>query len=171
MARSSTKRLIFHLALTLLMMAFIFWQSSLPAEMSRQESGAIVQVLARFLHASDDTISFFVRKGAHFTEYLILGLCLFCTVRDIGVYNHRSRSAARVGVQAGSPVSKTLQPGDPRTFLLPWAIGALYAVSDELHQSFVPGRSCELRDMLIDACGVAAGVAILWFYTKNKRQC
>ena len=163
------------------MTAFIFWQSSLPAEMSRQESGAIVQVLARFLHASDDTISFFVRKGAHFTEYLILGLCLFCTVRDIGVYSHRSRSAERVGVQpgspvsealqAGGPVSEVLQPGSPRTFLLPWAIGALYAVSDELHQSFVPGRSCELRDMLIDACGVAAGVAILWFYTKNKRQC
>ena len=71
-----------YLVLTILVMAFIFWQSSLPAEMSRQESGAIVQVLARFLHASDDTISFFVRKGAHFTEYLVLGLCLFLTVRD-----------------------------------------------------------------------------------------
>ena len=42
-------------------------------------------------------------------------------------------------------------------------IGVLYAVTDEVHQYFVPGRSCELRDALIDACGVAAGVAIVWW--------
>ena len=29
-------------------------------------------------------------------------------------------------------------------------IGALYAVSDEIHQLFIVGRSCEIRDVIID---------------------
>ena len=45
-------------------------------------------------------------------------------------------------------------------------VGSLYAVFDEIHQYFVPGRACQLRDMVIDICGVAAGVlmvfSVLW---------
>ena len=38
--------------------------------------------------------------------------------------------------------------------------GVLYAVSDELHQHFVPGRQGSPLDVLIDAAGVAIGVAV-----------
>lgn len=31
-------------------------------------------------------------------------------------------------------------------------------MTDEVHQLFVPGRSCQVTDMLIDSCGVLAGV-------------
>ncbi|HXG77088.1 MAG TPA: VanZ family protein [Gaiellaceae bacterium] len=41
------------------------------------------------------------------------------------------------------------------------ALGVLYAASDELHQSFVPGREGAPLDVAIDAVGVAAGV-LLW---------
>jgi VanZ family protein len=41
------------------------------------------------------------------------------------------------------------------------ALGIAYAVSDELHQHFVPGRLGSPFDVLIDAVGVAAGVT-LW---------
>jgi len=41
------------------------------------------------------------------------------------------------------------------------ALGIAYAASDELHQVFVPGRRGSLLDVLIDAVGVALGVA-LW---------
>ena len=44
----------------------------------------------------------------------------------------------------------------PRLALL---VGALYAVSDEVHQAFVPGRQGSPLDVAIDAVGVAAGVA------------
>ncbi len=42
-----------------------------------------------------------------------------------------------------------------------FALGALYAVSDELHQVFVPGRLGSPLDVAIDTVGVAVGV-LLW---------
>jgi VanZ family protein len=49
-----------------------------------------------------------------------------------------------------------------------FAIGALYAVSDEVHQSFVPGRLGSPLDVAIDAVGVAAGV-LLWQSVRARR--
>jgi VanZ like family len=55
--------------------------------------------------------------------------------------------------------------GRPR---LAFAIGVLYAVSDELHQSFVPGRLGSPLDVAIDAMGVAAGI-LLWQSVRARR--
>jgi VanZ family protein len=44
---------------------------------------------------------------------------------------------------------------------LAFAVGTLYAMSDELHQSFVTGRHGSAIDVAIDAVGVACGIA-LW---------
>ena len=43
-----------------------------------------------------------------------------------------------------------------------WVVGTLYAASDEIHQLFVPGRSGQLRDVLLDSDGVAAGILLAW---------
>ena len=40
-------------------------------------------------------------------------------------------------------------------------IGFLYASTDEFHQTFVPGRSGEIRDILIDTFGVLLGALIV----------
>ena len=40
-------------------------------------------------------------------------------------------------------------------------VGLIYAISDEYHQSFVPGRSAEIRDVLIDTTGVMFGIIIV----------
>lgn len=40
------------------------------------------------------------------------------------------------------------------------ALGVAYAVSDEIHQSFVPGRQGSPLDVLIDSVGVIAGVVL-----------
>ena len=42
-----------------------------------------------------------------------------------------------------------------------WALAVLYGVSDEWHQSFVPGREPALLDVVFDAAGAAFGVAVL----------
>ena len=137
------KKRILPLIITVLIMVFIFLQSALPADLSKEESNLIVQALIEFLHVDPKILSFAVRKCAHFTEYLLLGLSLFATVREYDPDGLERNEQWR------------------RTALLSWGIGALYALTDEVHQAFVPGRSCEIRDMLIDSCGVAAGVLIM----------
>ena len=49
----------------------------------------------------------------------------------------------------------------------------LYASTDELHQLFVPGRSGQVKDVLIDGCGAVIGALIIWgisyLFHKNKK--
>lgn len=150
-----------HIFLSFFIIVFIFCQSALPADLSQQESGAVVRLLAGFLHADESLISFCVRKGAHFLEYLLLGASLFCTVRDLRLAAALSKAGQE---KAGGYANAGMSTGGGLFgFLLPWIFAVLYAASDELHQYFVPGRSCELRDVLIDACGAAAGVVIVWW--------
>ena len=140
---------IFHIVLTVVIMAFIFVQSALTAELSLRESNVIVQWLASFLHAQPEMLSFLVRKCAHFLEYLVLGCSLFVTVRDLFRLNRWKGSLAS------------------------FVIAAAYAATDELHQMFVAGRSCEARDILIDSCGALTGILIAWlvsFLREKKKE-
>ncbi len=50
---------------------------------------------------------------------------------------------------------------------LAFALGTLYAVSDEIHQAFVPGRMGSPVDVAIDALGVACGV-VLWQRLRSR---
>ena len=121
----------YHILFAILVMVFIFIQSALPGDLSGRESNLIVQFLAERFSLDPLAVSFAVRKTGHFLEYLILGCSLVPVMR-----NHRMGS------------------------VLAWVIGSVYAVTDEIHQLFVPGRSCEIRDMCIDSCGVLVGVVI-----------
>jgi len=40
------------------------------------------------------------------------------------------------------------------------ALSFAYAITDEIHQIFVPGRACQLQDMLIDLAGIVSGMAV-----------
>ena len=46
-----------------------------------------------------------------------------------------------------------------RAWRLAWLLAVLYAVTDEFHQSFVPGRTSTVADVMIDALGAAIGLA------------
>ena len=163
-------------------MAFIFLQSALPADLSSQESGVIVDLIMRFfesiLPVERESVVFAVRKGAHFTEYLILGAVLVQAVKE---WNSESKLSGSSSVAGAAPDPKKRGvTSDPRMLaaggaLAAWLIGTAYAVTDEFHQSFVPGRSCELRDVMIDSCGVLTGVLLVtlveWIRrAKEQRQ-
>lgn len=47
-----------------------------------------------------------------------------------------------------------------RAVLLGAALASLYGVTDELHQSFVPGRDTSAGDWVADTLGAAAGAAL-----------
>jgi VanZ family protein len=51
---------------------------------------------------------------------------------------------------------------------LAFALGTLYAASDEIHQAFVPGRMGSPVDVAIDAIGVVSGV-VLWQAIQSRR--
>lgn len=76
-----------------------------------------------------------LRKLAHFVEYLVLGVLLYRAI-DGTTFN-------------------------PRIALRALGLAVLFAVGDELHQSFVSGRTAAAWDCLIDAAGAAAGVALV----------
>lgn len=78
--------------------------------------------------------SFLIRKFAHFSLFFVLEIIIYylCTVFSLKY------------------------PGLISTLFV-----SLYAISDEIHQYFVPGRSCELRDMLIDISGAVIALIIL----------
>lgn len=128
--RNSKSKNTFYFALLVGVMVFIFIQSAFPASVSRQQSGVVVVFLAKVLGWTPDNITLLVRKAGHFLEYLVLGVVLALALKE-----------------------RVKRPG-----WTAWGIGTLYAVTDELHQLFVNGRSCELRDVVIDAVGVAIGV-------------
>lgn len=76
-----------------------------------------------------------VRKAAHMTEYGILSILFYIW---LGKWQFRVRRRA----------------------LLAIAFAALYAVSDEIHQLFVPGRAGMVRDVVIDSMGSVFGIFI-----------
>ena len=47
-------------------------------------------------------------------------------------------------------------------------VGAVYAASDEVHQIFIPGRSGEGKDVLLDCVGVLLGILILSLFWSDR---
>ena len=40
------------------------------------------------------------------------------------------------------------------------ALSFAYAITDEIHQIFVPGRACQFQDMMVDLSGIVSGMAV-----------
>lgn len=91
-------------------------------------------------------IDYPVRKAAHATEYAILGIFIFGSIYN--GYNGKKSCGNTDGRKAG--IIKYAFPA--------WTAGTFYAVTDEIHQLFVPGRSGKALDVCIDSAGVFAGI-------------
>lgn len=132
-----------------LWMVLIFSLSHQPAGVSGGISSEIVrqvfEAIVRIVPVEFDTLHTLFRKSAHFFAYLVLGLLLVKTLLKNGVAFWRA-------------------------MLWAFALSVLYAASDEFHQLFIPGRSGEVRDVLIDSAGAATGLLGYWFFAKLKWQ-
>ena len=53
-----------------------------------------------------------------------------------------------------------------KKYLLAFLICVIYAISDEIHQLFVPGRAGQVRDVLIDSAGSLLGIIIVMAFEK-----
>ena len=139
--------------LVILWMTIIFLHSSMDATDSSQESGVVVTFITEhFVPGYEkmdaeqqakvtDTVTLIVRKGAHMAEYAILGFLLVgaLEIRHLGIL-----------------------------WLVAWMIAIAYAGTDEFHQTFVPGRIGELRDVCVDGVGALIGVTVAIWIEKIK---
>ena len=71
-----------HLILTIAVMLFIFIQSAMPGHVSGAESYFFVRFISGLTGVEEESLSFIVRKAAHFTEFMALGICLALNVTD-----------------------------------------------------------------------------------------
>lgn len=125
----------------------IFYFSNQVANVSSNSSGRIINFLAQVIPVlknmpeeerqvvCSDVLQPIVRKTAHFSIYTLLGFFTMNFALTFNVDKYKRGIAS-------------------------WGAGTLYAVTDELHQYFVPGRSCEFRDVCIDSLGVFTGIMI-----------
>ena len=93
-----TNRAILFSALSLIWGLFIFSQSIKTGAVSEQMSMGIVSWIAQFFHIDAELLHVLVRKGAHFGEYLLLGVLLSLTMREAGLL---PRTAGQHGVRRG----------------------------------------------------------------------
>lgn len=123
-------------------MGVIFFLSAQNGNESGEVSGQVVRVLLRILRADEQAwektgeLARFhsaVRTLAHFSEYAVLGILL-------------------------APAWKL---SGARAFpLFAQVTASVWAVLDEWHQAYVPGRACQWQDMLTDSLGAAVGIAL-----------
>src|SRR5574342_186362 len=57
----------------------------------------------------------------------------------------------------------------PRWLFAAWLLATLYSVTDEFHQSFVPGRHPVVTDMLIDSVGAALALIFMSRYDRRSQ--
>lgn len=160
MKQNSRKKLLWGMGL-LLWMGVIFYFSAQNGEESSEMSGGIIRMAAQLLWRDFDSLSlleqagrldsltFVVRKGAHFTEYAVLG---FLASGFLSTWQFAGVHACRIRIGAA------------------WCFSVLYAVSDELHQCFSDGRSPKAFDVLVDSCGAAVGIGMFFLGTWMLRR-
>lgn len=121
-------------------MAVIFAYSAQDAVRSLQSSDGVMNYLlsafgSLFEHFSRETLSFVVRKCAHFGVFFVLGVLV-------------TNAVARSGGELFYIGSLGLD------------ICVFYAASDEFHQYFIDGRACRLFDICVDSVGALLGVLL-----------
>ena len=140
-------KIIIHI-LVLGWMLIIFMLSAQEAQVSSSLSGGLIyNVASLFIRGYKDMPldqqiliidhwQHTVRKNAHFFAYFVLGILVVSTM-----YTYRIKQITRLFIS--------------------FAVIFLYAVSDEIHQIFVPGRAAMIGDVVIDTAGGLAGMAVI----------
>lgn len=160
------KKNILRIILILLLLGtfyIIFGFSSQDGEKSGSISRRITEKIATFIPQIQkeneiekenimNTMERIIRKMAHFSIYTAVGLLLMSLV---STYNIKEKNR----------------------LIITLITGIIYASSDEIHQSFVPGRSPMITDIVIDTMGVILGILLIILgkkiikkYRENKQN-
>jgi len=145
------KNLIFKRILFLIMLAITFYiifnfsaQDSIQSDsISQKVTKFIVDIISKIKAMDVETklryigkLHPIIRKLAHFGIYTVVGFSVMgfmCTFDIRNIFK----------------------------LLISLSVGVTYAISDELHQHFIPGRNASVIDVCIDSLGVLTGIFIL----------
>lgn len=147
--------------LTLGVMIMIFVFSSEDGAASNETSGIVTRTVLKIARPDYEqqpeniqneifqTVQFFVRKTAHFTEYLMLGFLLRLCLESWFAYRHLT--------------------------LWSWLGATVYAGTDELHQLIGGERTAMWQDVALDGVGAFAGVlfafvVVILLYRHEERR-
>lgn len=86
-----------------------------------------------------------IRKLAHFSLYTIIGIL---SMSLMSTYDTEQKKKISISI----------------------IIGLLYAIFDEIHQSFISGRTAMITDVMIDTMGVVFGILLIIFLLKSCRK-
>ncbi len=190
--------------------AFIFFMSANDGDASTGLSDGVIVWLANAfwpgypsLSPADqlafvESLSFPVRKLAHFSEYAVLGLLAFATLLqantasrlrrpcaasvadasperspNAGRASDEASTATRAGASralAGAPMGRGRE-GLAHLGALAVAFSFLYACLDEFHQLFVDGRCGQPADVAVDTSGALVAVAIALLALRHRARC
>ena len=125
-------------------MIFIFIMSHTNGNDSSNQSNFIDQIILRFINIDLNTLTFVIRKIAHMCEYAILFLLIYYGLHKTFKYQYY--------------------------LLISLILTFLYACSDEFHQTFIPGRSGQFKDVLIDTIGMIIMFSIIYLWQKEKNS-
>lgn len=148
------RKVIKFILVILCMFTIFMFSSDKDYESSRKSNSVILGIADMFSNGNisktdkDNYIKkyvFIVRKSAHFTIYLILGLLVISLLKEYMIISWKS-------------------------ILISLLVVFLYACSDEFHQLFVSGRSCEFRDVLIDCSGGLVGSYLYYLFYNLRRK-
>lgn len=143
--------------LPMVIMMIVIWlfSSKTATESTQESSGIVTRVVAIMERVSgrewpdaarehwEEMIHVPIRKCAHMTEYFLLSL----TIAFPWLLFHKTKKWISI---------------------VTYITGVSYATSDEIHQYFVPNRSCQITDVMIDSIGVLAGILIFLLIRNRK---
>lgn len=159
MKRKIVVRIILFVLISALM-TVIFIFSHQPAEVSSQVSGGLIYRVLNFIMSGFDSLTdeqraqtveslqFVVRKCAHAFSYATMGGMLMGLMLT---YDFKKAMSGK---------------------LIAFGVAVLYAITDEVHQLFVAGRSGQVSDVFLDSAGAICGILIVLVcaYFVRKRR-
>lgn len=144
----------------ILWMSVIFYLSHQPAVTSKKLSQEVTEVIVETIqkvtsekNLNKNSWNHVVRKHAHFFAYFVLGLLVIHAVEN----KHTSRAVQSQNIRCRS-----------KYFLIAVAVCVVYAVSDEIHQLFVPGRGAQVTDVMIDSVGSVFGIGLYLLFSYRR---
>ena len=112
----------------------IFYFSNESGRISLDKSRSLLDSIINITNM-DFLSVYIIRKIAHFCEYMILSILVFCVMKNFKIINKK-------------------------TIFICISICILYACCDEVHQLFVSGRDARVFDVFVDSLGILMGSTI-----------